>query len=492
MRRVLLLLALTACGTPVVPSTMNQPIGPQGGSITISAADNPALAGTFITVPPGALSSTVVITITQSSQTVTPAGGRAAGPVVNFAPDGTTFARPVTIGIPVTLPAGATDADLSIEAVESTGASSTIPVENVSSGIATFFANGFTRFGGFVGDADGGPTDAGPVCECPNVPAGSCVAPGPAPCHCPQPVDCGSRDAGPSCTSDQDCGGCPDSCVNGRCVESLPACVIDAGPGMPDAGICACPPIEGGNGCYGTGPGPCFCPEPVPCDGGTPTCTSDQDCGGCPGSCVNGQCVGTLPACFIDGGSGPDSGVICACPAIGGAECVGTGPGPCFCPEPAPCDGGTPTCTSDQDCGGCPGSCANGQCVESLPACALDAGFAPDSGVICECPAGLPGSCTVTGPGPCFCSEPVPCDGGLGASDGGGCSIPNGVDTASDGGPGCTASTNGVCSSPADYTLTCRSMTGNPPQPDPMLDCNVDPLPTPFGVEIWCCPLVCE
>lgn len=356
MRRVLplSLIALVCCGSPVIPGLVkSQSIGSGGGTITISDSESSTLAGTSITIPAGALKSSVNITIALSSQPVTPTGAVAAGPVVEFGPDGTTFAQPASITIPLQLPEGDETWHVSVEAVESNGMSLNLPGDvSYDQKSVAFQASGFTRFGAIDSSPDGGTTDggqdAGPTCSCPVIEGTACTGTGPGPCFCPLDVPC---DGGPGPT-------------------------IDAGPP-----VCSCPEIPS-DACLGTGPGPCFCPVAEPCDGGTDAgtdggvqCTDDSDCPVEFDVCIQGQCVAE-PCCTV-----PDGGQQCATAA---------------------------------DCGGCPWVCSDGMCEATTIDCPADGGPAPeDAGpVVCGCPA-VPSGCDAgVGPGPCFCPNACPFDAG--------------------------------------------------------------------------------
>ena len=217
-------------------------IGPAGGTLAVTAGDSATLAGTSITFPAGALAAAVTITINPSSQPVAQAGDLAAGPVVDFGPDGTVFLAPVTITLPVAIPSGSVAANLSVEAVEGTGAARLIQVDSQAAGFATFHTGTFTRFGGVIHDQllDGGP----------------------------------AVDAGPGvCASNSDCA-CGE-CANGQC----------------QGVTCSCPAIPSGS-CTVAGPGPCCCPTVVACDGGGATCASNADCAG-DAYCQSSACGGS-------------------------------------------------------------------------------------------------------------------------------------------------------------------------------------------------------
>ena len=70
-------------------------IGPDGGSITLGSGSSAAT----ITVPPGALASPQVLTVTETTLPC-PTGFTCYSPVFQFEPAGTTFQQPVTVSLP--------------------------------------------------------------------------------------------------------------------------------------------------------------------------------------------------------------------------------------------------------------------------------------------------------------------------------------------------------------------------------------------------------
>lgn len=70
------------------PGTVDAIVGVAGGSVTSE--------GVTIEIPPGALAGDTHITISKSSQTA----ANAVGPVFDIGPDGTQFAKPVTLALP--------------------------------------------------------------------------------------------------------------------------------------------------------------------------------------------------------------------------------------------------------------------------------------------------------------------------------------------------------------------------------------------------------
>lgn len=70
-----------------------------GGALEVTTEDA-QLQGTKIVIPAGALAETKKITITKDDQNIVAPGSTSAGPIAVFGPDGTVFARPVTITLP--------------------------------------------------------------------------------------------------------------------------------------------------------------------------------------------------------------------------------------------------------------------------------------------------------------------------------------------------------------------------------------------------------
>lgn len=107
---VTLALTLSACLPPqtpeeddqayVVPSKISQELGPEGGEIV--APDDSPLAGVRLKVPPGALSSKVLLTL-DATQDPTPLGSAAerVGLQVVIGPSDVVFASPVELTVPI-------------------------------------------------------------------------------------------------------------------------------------------------------------------------------------------------------------------------------------------------------------------------------------------------------------------------------------------------------------------------------------------------------
>lgn len=279
-------------------------IGPSGGTLSVTTAESASLAGTSITIPPGALTAAVTITISASAVAVAQPGDLAAGPVVDFGPDGTVFAIPALLTIPVIIPSGESPSDLIIEAVEASGAAQAIAVDSQSSGLAAFHSSGFTRFGGAIHHRhhDGGPeTDAGTAGCSTDSDCGACAA-----CVNGQCLSDGCVDAGATCHTNADCTAdsyClePDCASSGTCAARPQVCPEDCA--SPE--LCGCDGQWYCNTCLAAAAGTNLHPDRTAClteDAGPDGCTADSDCGGCPWVCVNGTCEQSTIDCAVDGG----------------------------------------------------------------------------------------------------------------------------------------------------------------------------------------------
>src|SRR5581483_5764129 len=78
---------------------ITQTVGPMGAAITISAQGDPALAGTTLVIPAGALAQPTTISVSRGDEQAS-LGEIALGPSVRFAPDGLRFAKPATLILP--------------------------------------------------------------------------------------------------------------------------------------------------------------------------------------------------------------------------------------------------------------------------------------------------------------------------------------------------------------------------------------------------------
>ncbi len=83
---VLASIALAACSSRPAPASML--IGPSGGTVAVGEVT--------LTIPPGALSAPVTITITRTDD-APPTGYIGYSPVYRFEPRGIVFASPVTV-----------------------------------------------------------------------------------------------------------------------------------------------------------------------------------------------------------------------------------------------------------------------------------------------------------------------------------------------------------------------------------------------------------
>src|SRR4051794_6366367 len=76
-------------------ATTTKVISSSGGTITVSGS-----AGVItLTLPPGAVTNDTVVTITETTDPP-PSGYTTYSPVFKFQPEGTTFAKPITISLP--------------------------------------------------------------------------------------------------------------------------------------------------------------------------------------------------------------------------------------------------------------------------------------------------------------------------------------------------------------------------------------------------------
>lgn len=122
-----------------------------GGSVVVTSADGPTLAGTAVEIPPNALSKDTVITIAEASPLALPTGATAAGPVAELGPADATFAQPITIVVPCHLSSGQGAAGLTIQGrdpdgtiIRVSGADLTI---DAAAGVVTFTASRLITFG---------------------------------------------------------------------------------------------------------------------------------------------------------------------------------------------------------------------------------------------------------------------------------------------------------------------------------------------------------
>jgi hypothetical protein len=407
-----------------------------GGTVKVTASDDPTLAGTQIQIPPNALTADTTITIAEGAAI---SGGTSVGPIADFGPSGTTFAYPVTITLPYT--AGTTTSTLTVVGVESdTSSTPSLAIGNAdltidaSANTLSFTAAGFTRFGANAGPPACPPNET--FCGCNG--SGVCLLPGigcPAICIADGGIggSSGGSSGGASSSGGSSGGGggcCPAGqylcgCGNGTgsCLPDTTACVVN----------CPAQPSGGAGGCG------CACPA------NSPTCTCDCD-------------AGTMPP--VDAGPAPVS--VC-CPA-NEYFCGCNGQGSCIsdtqaCPQVCIADAGTPPppscCPAGQYFCGCGNG--SGSCVPDSQSCVVNcpnepAGTAP-AAVCCPaneyfCGCGSVGSC-IPDNSACPIACPANPDGGIGCS----CACPdNQPDCAcacdGGGGTGCPSGEylcNGAC-----------------------------------------------
>jgi hypothetical protein len=172
MRKIplaLLLLLASSCsnsrgnGLYLPPPVNGQAqVGPLGGVANFTGG---SIAGTSVTVPPGAVSQTVTIAISPGLPVATGAA-TPVGPPVLATPNALAFAAPVTVKIPYSaslIPSGKTVSDIVIlQENEATGAITTIAPASVdtTSFLVIFPTTSFCTFQAAIFDA-GAPTVTG-------------------------------------------------------------------------------------------------------------------------------------------------------------------------------------------------------------------------------------------------------------------------------------------------------------------------------------------
>lgn len=349
----------------------------EGATITVDAAEEPALDKAKLVIPPGALKEDTVITIEVGESDIT--GGR-AGSVAIFGPSGLVFEKPATMTLPYQLNAGQLDSTLFVSVQEEDGRRSVVRNNALTIDTAnrtvSFSVNGFTSFQPASGNlqGDGGVVSCQADVDCAQ--GDFCVNGA-----CQTPFDGGSA---PTCVSDSDCTSAGDRCFNGYCQSSPNMCTTNAScaageqcvngyctPGQTDAGF--------GLACNSNA----VCPAGQVCVGGNCmasdagfSCAMDSDCAAGE-SCVNGACYANAQdagffQCSIDTDCG--TGEVCvngACYSnaqdagsfqcsmdsdCGASEvCIS---GACY---PIGTDGGAFQCAGDTDCA-TGESCVNGAC----------------------------------------------------------------------------------------------------------------------------------
>jgi hypothetical protein len=393
----------------------------QGGTVTVTNSDDPALAGTVVKIPPGALAADTTITVAEASELRLPADGTAMGPAIDFGPNTVAFSHPITVIIPCPFLAGHDPSGLAIQGLDTDG-TTTIRVSNgdltvdATAKTVAFTASRFFRVGCIWGPPSGGVCPQGQtLCGCCG--NGVCLADG-TPC----PVKCSSVCVSDGGTATVDAGQpgkscCPAGeefcgCGNlGKCIPAGQVCpLMCPTTPPPSAGPICCAPGTYLCGCGGHGvciptntacpltcpvcdpatiPTPCGCLPPGAACGCDPSQPSTVPCQckptpGGPSVPING------PICVVDAGSpcadptehltpcgclppggickSPDAGSTCPSPTerpCCNGTCVPAG---AVCPAICLSDGGTQWV----DAGVCPpgtAHCPNGTCRPSGGVC---------------------------------------------------------------------------------------------------------------------------
>ncbi len=427
----------------------------QGGTVSVTSSDDPSLAGTSIQIPPKALSQDTTITLTVGNALTLVGGDQAAGPVVDFGPDGTTFQYPPTVTLPVSIPSGRSDSELIVVGVESDGTTLVVGREDLTydanKKTASFAVAGFTRFGVLVGvppcptgtalcgcGGGGRCLDGRVVCPdiCPGTSGGSGTN-GTQGNTGSNGTTGGSGSTGTTGTSG---GGscCPAGeyfcgCGNvGQCIPADQACMLECPLETDPPTPACCPSGEYFCGCNGQGScvpdtQACVLNCPINTTGttggtnggtnsttGTTGQTGSTGTNGCPSGetqCCDGQCVPSGSACpqvcpEPDGGpmTCPTGETICC------NQCIPQGEA---CPALCPSTNGTTGTTGSNGSTGATGSsgstgcsagetqCCDGSCVPSGLACPQVCPE-PDAGSVC--PAGEYLCCNQCLPGGVACN----------------------------------------------------------------------------------------
>jgi hypothetical protein len=360
----------TFCGSELVSAAA-------GGTVSVTAPECAALAGTSVVIPPGALAQDTVVTIGMGPDAIASAWATGIGPVADFGPSGTRFTSPVTVTLPFDA-SGILDTDLlfvqEVEANGTTGRIDRPDLQILPSGKSlSFQITAFTQF------------EVALDPSCGNCPAGSSCAPGTHRCACTGGLYA-CTPSGPCIdlrVDSNNCGSCGNVCPTGYMCD-----IRHAGP-VDDAGaVCSC-----GAGTFGD----CA-------DGCVDLATDSSNCGACGNVCPLGYtCVGASCANTCGGGLTP-------CASSGGFSCVDLQSDPLNCgscgngcdfPGAAACVGRQCTCsdssltacgracvdlaTDPSNCGTCAKACpigyacAGAQCVNTCSAgltpCASSSGF---------------------------------------------------------------------------------------------------------------------
>jgi ZU5 domain len=377
-----------------------------GGTVAVTSADDPALAGLKLLIPPGALAQDTLITVAEGNSLVLPDGALAVGPVADLGPTDATFSRQVTVVMPFALATGQSTDGLAIQGTDSAGNS--VHVSNADLTIdavahtVSFTVGHLHRFA---------PLFASPNQQCPN---------GERFCGC-----CGNGACQPAGTV------CP-------AIACPSTCAADAGSptgggGGSGGGRSCCPAGESWCGCGASGqciPAGSVCPLACPADASpspsvtppSPTCCGAGEylcgCGGI-GQCIpfNQACPLTCPVCGPNLVPSP-----CGCIAPGAVcQCDPTRPStvPCQC-NPSTATPNSANCVVDAG-NPCPDATQHMTACGCLPAGAICGGSA-DAGSANACSSTQRRCCD----GRCVglnevCTTLCLNDGGVTSVDGGTC-----------------------------------------------------------------------
>lgn len=184
--RLALAVAAVLSGLPMACSSSSpSPSSPTSGTVGTgggAVSGSGPLAGSQVTVPAGALSGPTAITLQQGSP-ISQSGFQAAGPAVACGPAGTAFAIPVSVTVPVTVPAGQSMANVVVLKRDAGGVTALNPTSrDATAGTVTVQTASFSDFQAqvpvaatYAGSATGGPgthksgNQGEFICSCPIV-----------------------------------------------------------------------------------------------------------------------------------------------------------------------------------------------------------------------------------------------------------------------------------------------------------------------------------